>query len=104
MGIDEVQKIPEVLQMVHGLIESRRTRFVLTASSALKLKRADVDLVAGRAALRHLHPYLAAELGDDFSLDKALRYGLVLLINESADPDDALKAHVSLYVREEVFQ
>lgn len=102
--IDEVQKVPDLLAMVHALIEERRTRFVLTGSSARKLKRSGVDMLAGRAALRFLFPYLAAEMGDQFSLASALRIGLIPLIVEAADSDDALRAYVSLYVREEVFQ
>jgi len=102
--IDEVQKVPELLAVVHTLIEERRTQFVLTGSSARKLKRSGVDLLAGRAALRFLFPYLVAEMGDQFSLTSALRVGLIPLIVEAADPEDALRAYVSLYVREEVFQ
>ncbi len=102
--IDEVQKVPDLLPVVHALIEERKTHFVLTGSSARKLKRGGVDLLAGRAALRYLFPYLASEMGDHFSLESALRVGLVPLIAEAPDPDDALRAYVSLYVREEVFQ
>ena len=102
--VDEVQKVPELLAVVHALIEERRTRFVLTGSSARKLRRSGVDLLAGRAALRFLFPYLASELRDQFSLGSALRVGLIPLIAEAADPDDALRAYTSLYVREEVFQ
>ncbi len=102
--VDEVQKVPELLAVVHALIEERRTRFVLTGSSARKLRRSGVDLLAGRAALRFLFPYLASELRDQFSLGSALRVGLIPLIVEAADPDDALRAYASLYVREEVFQ
>jgi len=102
--VDEVQKVPELLAVVHALIEERRTRFVLTGSSARKLKRSGVDLLAGRAALRFLFPYLASEMQDQFSVAGALRVGLIPLIVESADPADALRAYISLYVREEVFQ
>jgi predicted AAA+ superfamily ATPase len=102
--IDEVQKVPELLEVVHTLIEERRTQFVLTGSSARKLKRSGIDLLAGRAALRFLFPYLASELGEQFTLEGALRFGLVPLVVEAPTPDEALRAYVALYIREEVFQ
>jgi predicted AAA+ superfamily ATPase len=102
--VDEVQKVPELLGVVHALIEERRTHFVLTGSSARKLKRAGVDLLAGRAALRFLFPYLASELGDQFMVAEALRIGLVPLVVEAPVPEEALRAYVALYIREEVFQ
>ena len=101
--IDEVQKVPALLDVVHGLIEDRPgPRFVLTGSSARKLRRGGVDLLAGRALLRRLHPFLAAELGPRFDLDLALRQGLVPLVWDSHQPAETLKAYVALYLREEV--
>lgn len=101
--IDEIQKIPELLDVVHSLIEEKRgLRFVLTGSSSRKLKRAGVDLLAGRAADRTLHPFMAAELGAGFNLDLALRQGLLPVVAASEDPAEALKAYCSLYLREEV--
>lgn len=101
--IDEVQKVPELLSVVHSLIESREKRqFILTGSSARKLKRAGVDLMAGRAVLRTLHPYMAAELGRRFNLPRALQIGLVPLVFESPSPADVLSSYSALYLREEV--
>jgi predicted AAA+ superfamily ATPase len=102
--LDEVQKVPALLDVVHALIESHKDgpRFVLTGSSSRKLKRSGVDLLAGRALLRSLHPFLAAELGDAFDFDRALTQGLVPLIWESPRPGEALKAYVGLYLKEEV--
>ncbi len=103
--IDEVQKVPELLAAVHGIMEDKKQlQFVLTGSSARKLKRGGVDLLAGRALIRTLHPFMAAELGNDFHLDKALKYGLLPLVFASANPEDVLKAYHSLYLREEVQQ
>lgn len=101
--IDEVQKAPVLLDVVHDLIE-RRTgpQFILTGSSSRKLKREGVDLLAGRAVLRSLHPFMAAELGDRFRLDSALARGLVPLVWSSREPEEVLKAYVALYLREEV--
>jgi predicted AAA+ superfamily ATPase len=101
--IDEVQKAPVLLDVVHDLIERKTgARFVLTGSSARKLKREGVDLLAGRALLRSLHPFMAAELGDRFNLESALTRGLVPLIWDADQPSEALKAYIGLYLREEV--
>lgn len=103
--IDEVQKAPALLDVVHSILESpQRPRFVLTGSSARKLKQVGVDLLAGRAVLRSLHPFLAAELGDDFDLDRALHLGLVPLIVSAERPADSLASYVGLYLKEEVQQ
>ncbi len=103
--IDEVQKVPEILDVVHMLIESRSPspRFVLTGSSARKLRRGGVNLLAGRALLRHMHPFMASELGaGHFDLDRALRLGMVPLVCAADEPEEVLKAYVGLYLREEV--
>jgi predicted AAA+ superfamily ATPase len=101
--IDEVQKAPILLDVVHELIERRAgPRFVLTGSSARKLRREGVDLLAGRALLRFLHPFMAAELGDRFRMESALTQGLVPLIWDADQPAEALKAYIGLYLREEV--
>lgn len=101
--IDEVQKLPELLDMVHALMEERPgRRFVLTGSSARKLKRAGVDLLAGRAVQRWMHPFMAAELGERFEVDAALKLGTLPLVHGAPDPQDALRAYVGLYIREEV--
>lgn len=101
--IDEVQKAPELLAVVHGLIEEHREwRFVLTGSSARKLRRGGVDLMAGRALWREMHPYMAAELGADFDLVRALTLGLVPVVHEAANPAETLKTYAGLYLREEV--
>jgi len=101
--IDEVQRVPELLSVVHALIEEHGGwRFVLTGSSARKIKRTGVDLLAGRALLRTLHPFMAAELGDDFSLEDALTYGMLPVVLGSKKPDDVLQTYASLYLREEI--
>jgi predicted AAA+ superfamily ATPase len=101
--IDEVQKLPALLEVVHLLIE-RKTgqQFILTGSSARKLRREGVNLLGGRAAQKHLHPYLAAELGERFSLPTALRQGMLPLVWAAADPGETLQAYNGLYLREEV--
>ncbi len=101
--IDEIQKLPELLDVVHQLIEQHAGwRFVLTGSSSRKLKRSGVDLLAGRAALKTLHPFMAAELGEVFSLEESLKIGMVPLVVDNPNPQDVLKAYAALYLKEEV--
>lgn len=101
--IDEVQKVPRLLDSIHGLIEEHGGhQFILTGSSARKLRRGGVNLLAGRAILTHLHPFMAAELGTAFSLDQALRNGLIPLIVSAKDPERTLEAYITLYLKEEV--
>lgn len=101
--VDEVQKLPELLEVVHRLIEERCGKvFVLTGSSARKLRRAGVNLLGGRAGRLSLHPYMAAELGEAFSFEKALRHGLLPVVVGAADPDFQLRAYCGLYLKEEV--
>ncbi|MCK4412676.1 MAG: ATP-binding protein [Candidatus Eisenbacteria sp.] len=101
--IDEIQKLPQLLDLVHSLIEERRGwRFVLTGSSSRKLKRAGIDLLAGRALLCTLHPFMAAELGNRFDLDDALRIGMLPIVLDSPDPTRVLRSYAALYLREEV--
>src|SRR5271156_5468374 len=79
--VDEIQKLPELLEVVHLLIE-RKTgqQFILTGSSARKLRRHGVNLLGGRAVQHRLHPYMAAELGKRFRLKTALRQGLLPVV------------------------
>lgn len=101
--IDEVQKIPELLDVVHSLIEEKyNLQFILTGSSARKLKRTGVDLLAGRAVMRTLHPFMAAELGSFFNLEKSLQIGTLPLIVASENPQDVLQTYAALYLKEEV--
>ena len=101
--IDEIQKIPQLLSLVHSLVEQKKKwRFVLTGSSARKLKRTAVDLLAGRAILCRLHPFMAAELGGRFSLDLALSVGLLPIVIDSDSPERVLQTYAALYLREEV--
>jgi len=101
--LDEVQKIPELLDVVHQLMEQLPDRrFILTGSSARKLKRSGVDLLAGRAANLSMHPFMAAELKAAFSLDDALERGLVPVVYSSKNSAKALSAYVGLYLEQEV--
>lgn len=101
--IDEVQKIPEVLETVHRLIEKfPQKQFIMTGSSARKLRRGGVNLLGGRAANKKMHPYMASELGEMFFLEKSLKLGMLPLVWGAKDPQDALNAYISLYLNEEV--
>jgi len=101
--IDEIQKVPVLLDVVHQRMErNREMTFVLTGSSSRKLKRAGVDLLAGRALLKTMHPFMAAELGKKFDFEYALKYGLLPVCWGRKSPKDALNAYVSLYLKEEI--
>ncbi|MEW6750664.1 MAG: AAA family ATPase [Candidatus Latescibacterota bacterium] len=100
--IDEVQRLPSLLNEVHRFTEERRQRFVLCGSSAPKLRRAGVNLLAGRAVRRFMHPFVPEELGNTFDLAGALRHGLMPIVWDSADRSETLAAYSQLYLREEV--
>lgn len=105
--VDEVQCLPTLLNEVHALVTDHpgAYRFALSRSSARKLKRLDVNLLAGRAVNRQFFPLTAAEMGDAFDLDRVLRFGLLPQIQ--SDPTyaiDALDAYVANYIREEILQ
>lgn len=100
--IDEVQRLPVLLDEVHRLIEGRRWRFVLTGSSARKLRRGGANLLAGRARTLNMHPLTAAELGERFDLRHSLRYGQLPGAYVEADPARYLASYAGTYLREEV--
>ena len=100
--LDEVQRVPALLNEVHRAIESTRRRFVLLGSSARRFKTAATNLLAGRATLRTLYPLMPAELGEDFDLERVLRFGSIPLVWQADDPRATLEAYVQLYVREEI--
>lgn len=101
--IDEIQKVPELLSLVHALIEEDKTlRFILTGSSARKLKRTGANLLAARAYLCFMFPFLASELGANFNILEALEYGMIPLIVQSKDKLAALQTYISVYLKEEV--
>ena len=100
--IDEVQRLPELLNEVHRLIERKRYVFALTGSSARKLRRGGTNLLAGRALLKQMHPFTAAELGAAFDLRRSLQYGQLPGAYFHDDPGAYLKAYVGAYLREEV--
>jgi len=102
--IDEIQKIPALLNEVHRLIESNNHIFVLTGSSARSLRKKGVNLLAGRALVYHMHPLIAQEIGTAFDLANALQFGLLPATLNEADPQAYLKSYVGTYLREEVMQ
>jgi predicted AAA+ superfamily ATPase len=100
--IDEIQRVPALLNEVHRAIEESRRRFILLGSSARRLKTASTNLLAGRAVVKTMFPLLPAELGRDFSLERVLGYGSMPVIWQAPDARAALEAYVQLYVREEI--
>ena len=86
--LDEIQRVPRLLPEIHALIEEKRgIQYIMTGSNARKLRRSVSDLLGGRALLRQMGPFIASELKDNFSLEKALKTGLIPLIWESTDPE-----------------
>ena len=100
--VDEIQRLPNLLNEVHRFIEDRRLRFALLGSSARKLKAAGVNLLAGRALRKVMHPLTPAELGGDFALDAALDTGTIPLVWVSDERRAVLESYVQLYLREEI--
>jgi predicted AAA+ superfamily ATPase len=101
--IDEVQKVPALLDEVHRLIEERHIKFLLTGSSARRLKAGGANLLAGRAWLASLFPLTFHEIGGkDFNLEKYLRYGSLPAVWLSDDPAEQLDAYLQTYINEEV--
>ncbi|MBI2921478.1 MAG: ATP-binding protein [Planctomycetes bacterium] len=100
--LDEIQRLPLLLNEVHRLIESRRLRFAISGSSARKLRRRGVNLLAGRAVTRAMHPLTARELGADFDLKKAVQFGGLPRACTDAVPRDYLKSYVATWLTEEI--
>lgn len=102
--IDEVQKIPEILDTVHQMIESKKIRFVLTGSSARKLKRGAANMLAGRAVLRNLYPLTHLELEDKFNLNECVSFGSLPAIFGMTKQErfDFLLSYTETYLKEEI--
>jgi len=104
--IDEVQKVPSLLNVVHAQIESDGPFFAMTGSSARKLKADSVNLLAGRAFVYSLFPFTHVELGADFQLDEALRFGTLPKLTDFAEAEEKnayLRAYALTYLKEEVW-
>ena len=100
--IDEIQRLPELLNEVHRLIESRGIRFLLTSSSARKLRRGGINLLGGRARTKYLHPLTYKELNKHFDLFQAIEHGLIPSIYFSAEPRTDLQAYAGSYLQQEI--
>ena len=102
--IDEIQKCPELLDEVHFLIEERNIRFLLTGSSARKLRSSGVNLLGGRATQRHFHPFNFAEIGNhpNYNLSYIFEHGLLPSMFLSSDIEEDLSAYVDTYLTEEI--
>jgi uncharacterized protein len=105
--IDEIQKVPELLNEVHRLIEKRKLSFILTGSSARKLRKAGSNLLAGRALTKYIFPLIPSELNDDFEFEKALKFGLLPTIydvDKDINAEEYLSSYIQTYLKEEVLQ
>jgi len=104
--IDEIQKLPKLLDIVHDLIESTDKIFILTGSSAKKLRHGGANLLAGRALLYHLYPLTYLEVGSEFNLSHAMQYGMLpktFELTNDIEKQLFLEAYVNLYLKEEVW-
>ena len=99
--IDEIQKLPLLLDEVHSLIEEKKMKFILTGSSARKLKRGGANLLGGRATTLHLYPLVSAEI-PNFDLIRVLNWGTLPSIYPSDDPENDLHDYVGNYLKEEI--
>lgn len=104
--VDEIQKVPTLLDEIHGLLERHRIRFLLTGSSARKLVRGGANLLAGRASMRRLHPLTMSEMGENFDLARTLRFGSLPPVVTGSDTEarEILDAYARTYIREEIQQ
>ena len=105
--IDEIQKAPKLLDIVHQQIESSRFKFALTGSSARKLRHGSANLLAGRAFVFHLFPLTAREIGEQFSVQNALAWGTlprVVTLESGADKHNFLRTYTHTYLQEEITQ
>ena len=100
--IDEIQRLPHLLNEVHRLIETQGVHFLLTGSSARKLRRGGVNLLGGRARTKYLRPFTYKELGDRFDLHRAIERGLLPSIYFSDDARADLEAYTGLYLQQEI--
>jgi predicted AAA+ superfamily ATPase len=100
--IDEVQKVPALLDEVHWLIENRGVRFALCGSSARKVKRGHANLLGGRASRHELFGLVSAEIGSSFNLVRMLNHGYLPRLYQAERPERLLNAYVSDYLKEEI--
>jgi uncharacterized protein len=100
--LDEVQRLPHLLNEVHRFMEERKLRFALCGSSARKLKQSGTNLLAGRAVRPFMHPFLPEELGADFRVERVLRWGSLPVVWSAEAPQEALETYVQMYLREEI--
>ncbi len=102
--IDGIQRVPELLNEVHRLIEEKKYKFILTGSNARKIRRRGVNLLAGRALTFYMYPLTAKELDDDFNLSESLRFGNMSAVYEEENKRKYLESYVSTYILQEVLQ
>lgn len=103
--VDEVQKVPRLLDVIHRLIENQKIRFVLTGSSARKLKRGHANLLGGRAALFTLYPLTQSEMGESFDLESTLNWGSlprIQSVDSSLERIRRLRSYCQIYLKEEI--
>jgi predicted AAA+ superfamily ATPase len=104
--IDEIQKVPLLLNEIHRLIEEKGMKFIMTGSSPRKLRKEGVNLLGGRALIRYMYPLSALELKDDFDIGKALNHGMLPSLydkQKDLNPSNYLNAYINAYLKEEIY-
>ena len=105
--VDEVQKLPQLLNIIHSQIHHKKRQFVLTGSSSRRLKQKGTNLLAGRAWVYHLYPFSSFEIGESFQLKSALEWGTlpeVVLAKDKQEAKEYLNAYVGTYLEREIQQ
>jgi len=102
--LDEIQRVPDLLNEIHRLIEKYRYKFIITGSSARKLKRKGPNLLAGRALTNYTYPLTANELGKDFNFKHSLKYGQLPSVYVEKDPQGYLESYIQTYLQQEINQ
>lgn len=102
--IDEIQRVPELLNEVHRLIEIQHLRFILTGSSARKLRAKGHNLLGGRALTFYMHPLTAEELKNHFEIENSLLFGNLPSLTQEPDKKKYLKSYITSYLEEEIKQ
>ena len=101
--IDEIQKVPDLLDEVHLMIEETDIRFLMTGSSARRLRETGVNLLGGRAGKMNLHPFVWPEIRQfKPTLDRILTYGMLPSVFLSEEPDEVLDDYINVYLQEEI--
>jgi predicted AAA+ superfamily ATPase len=100
--VDEIQKVPSLLDEVHRLIENNKLKFILSGSSARKLKKSSTNLLGGRAEVMRCFPFVSSELGNQFNIQKAIQFGSLPKSFLTLKPQAFLRSYIETYIQQEI--